>query len=254
MIRKVALILCTFVSLHVFGWGMIGHRTVGQIAENHLSKKAKKKIDKILKGESLAVVSNWMDDIKSDDSYDHTHSWHWVTIPDGQTYEESEKNPDGDVIATIERLIAELKQGNLQETEEAEKLKMLVHLIGDIHQPLHVGHGEDMGGNNLKLEWFWESSNLHRVWDSGMIDSEKYSYTELSDIVDNLSRDQVKVWQSSSVRDWANESIALRKQVYDIPEHKNLNYEYRYHNWPTVQLRLAQAGVRLAGVLNEIYG
>ncbi|GAA0188166.1 S1/P1 nuclease [Fulvivirga kasyanovii] len=233
---------------------MIGHRTVGQVAEKHLSKKASKKINEILDGESLAVVSNWMDDIKSDDAYDHTHAWHWVTIPDGQTYEESEKNPEGDVIATIERLISELKQGNLQKKDEAEKLKMLVHLIGDIHQPLHVGHGEDMGGNKVRLEWFWENSNLHRVWDSDMIDSKKYSYTELADIVDNVSKEQVKAWQSSGVRDWANESVALRKQVYDIPEDKKLSYEYRYYNWSTVKLRLAQAGIRLAGVLNEIYG
>lgn len=254
MIRKIAIVLCTFVSLHVFGWGMIGHRTVGQVAEKHLSKKASKKINEILDGESLAVVSNWMDDIKSDDAYDHTHAWHWVTIPDGQTYEESEKNPEGDVIATIERLISELKQRNLQKKDEAEKLKMLVHLIGDIHQPLHVGHGEDMGGNKVRLEWFWENSNLHRVWDSDMIDSKQYSFTELADIVDNVSKEQVKVWQSSSVRDWANESIDLRKQVYDIPEDKKLSYEYRYHNWSTVKLRLAQAGIRLAGVLNEIYG
>ncbi|MBL6444889.1 S1/P1 nuclease [Fulvivirga sp. 29W222] len=254
MIRKAVIILCTFVSLHVFGWGMIGHRTVGQIAESHLSKRAKKKINEILGGESLAVVSNWMDDIKSDDSYDHTHAWHWVTIPEGQTYEQSDKNPDGDVIATIERLISELKQSNISKKQEAEKLKMLVHLIGDIHQPLHVGFGHDMGGNKVDVEWFWKSSNLHRVWDSEMIDSKRYSYTELSTISDNVSKEQIKLWQSANVRDWANESIALRKQVYNLPEHKNLNYEYRYQNWSTVKLRLAQAGVRLAGILNEIYG
>lgn len=253
MIRKVALILCTFISFQVLGWGLLGHRTVGQIAENHLSKRAQNKIENILDGESLAVASNWMDDIKSDDAYDHTHSWHWVTIPDGKTYEESEKNPDGDLIATIERLISELKQGNLPKKEEAEKIKMLAHLIGDIHQPLHVGRDGDTGGNDIKVKWFWENSNLHRVWDSGMIDSQQYSYTELSAIIDNVDKDQVKEWQSTSVRDWANESMALRNQVYNFPEHGSLNYEYRYHNWQTVQLRLAQAGIRLAGVLNDIY-
>lgn len=254
MIKKIAFILFTFISLHAFSWGIIGHRTVGLIAEQHLTKKAKKNIEKILGHESLAVASNWMDDIKSDDAYDHTHDWHWVTIPEGQHYEESEKNPNGDLIGTTERLIAELKQGNLPKNEEAEKLKMLVHLIGDIHQPLHVGKGDDKGGNDVKVKWFWENSNLHRVWDSGMIDSEQYSYTELADIVDHASKEQVREWQCTGVRDWANESMALREQIYDLPEDKNLNYEYRYQHWKTVQLRLAQAGIRLAGILNDIYG
>ena len=254
MIKKVAFVLFAFVSLQAFSWGIIGHRTVGLIAEKHLTKRAKKKIEKILDGESLAVVSNWMDDIKSDDGYDHTHDWHWVTIPEGQTYEETEKNPNGDLIQTIERLIEELKKGGLAKEEEAKKLKMLVHLVGDLHQPLHVGNGEDTGGNAIKVKWFWENSNLHRVWDSGLIDSQQYSYTELADVVDQTDRDLIKKWQSTGIRDWAYESMALRKQVYELPEDMNLNYEYRYKNWATVELRLAQAGIRLAGILNEIYG
>ncbi|WP_051052971.1 S1/P1 nuclease [Fulvivirga imtechensis] len=254
MIKKVTLILFAFVSLQAFGWGITGHRTVGHVAEKHLSKRAKKNIEKILGGESLAVASNWMDDIKSDNAYDHTHDWHWVTIPDGLTYEETEKNPNGDIIQTIERLIEELKKGGLTKKDEAERLKMLIHLVGDLHQPLHIGKGDDMGGNAVKLKWFWDSSNLHRVWDSGLIDSQQYSYTELADVVDLTEKELIKKWQSTSVRDWAYESMALRNQIYDLPEDMNLNYEYRYKNWATVQLRLAQAGVRLAGILNEIYG
>ncbi|MBL3656438.1 S1/P1 nuclease [Fulvivirga sediminis] len=254
MLKKVAFILCLFVSMQVFGWGMTGHRVVGYVAEQHLSKKAKKRITEILDGESLATVSNWMDDIKSDHAYDHTHNWHWVTIPNGKTYEETEKNPDGDVISTIERIITDLKKGGLPKEKEAEGIKMLAHLIGDIHQPLHVGTGEDMGGNQVKLKWFWESSNLHSVWDSGMIDSENYSYTELGDVVNHASKEEIKEWQSSSVRDWAYESMSLRNQVYNLPETKDINYEYRYKNWRTVKERLKRAGIRLAGVLNDIYG
>lgn len=243
-----------FASLQVVGWGIIGHRTVGEVAEKHLTHKAKKEIQKILGHETLAVASNWMDDIKSVESYDYTHDWHWVTIPEGQIYEETKKNANGDLIATIERLIVELSQGNLTPEQEAVKLKMLVHLVGDIHQPLHVGTGEDIGGNAVKLTWFWESSNLHRVWDSGIIDSKLYSYTELAEVIDHAEKSEIKAWQSSTVRDWAYESMALREQVYQLPDDKNLSYEYRYKNWPTVQLRLVQAGIRLAGILNKIYG
>lgn len=254
MLKKVFALLFLLMSFQVFGWGVTGHRTIGKIADNHLSKKARKKITAILGHDTPAVVSTWMDQMRSYDAYDHTHDWHWVTIPEGETYESSKKNPKGDIISTIERLIAELKAGGLAKEKEAEHIKMLVHLIGDIHQPLHVGNGNDRGGNDEKVEWFREKSNLHRVWDSGMIDQRKYSYTELAEVIEHASKDDIKKWQAASVRDWATESIALRKQVYDIPEDKRMSYRYLEDNWKTVELRLVQAGIRLAGVLNDIYG
>lgn len=254
MAKRVFIIFFMFLSFQVFSWGVTGHRSVGKIADNHLTKKTRKKITAILGHDTPAVVSTWMDQIRSFEGYAHTYDWHWVTIPDGQTYESSEKNPKGDIIMTIERLITELKAGGLPQNKEAEHLKMLVHLIGDIHQPLHVGSGLDRGGNDEKVEWFRNESNLHRVWDSGMIDARKYSYTELATVLDHASKEEIKKWQSASVRDWANESVALREQVYNLPEDKRISYRYLENNWQSVELRLLQAGIRLAGVLNDIYG
>ena len=255
MYKKVAFIWLLGISFNVFGWGAIGHRTVGKVAEQHLKRKVRKKIEKILDGESLAVASTWMDNIKSDDAFDSLYTWHYVTIPPGMTYEATDKAKDGDVIAAIEHITKTLKKGGLTHEVEAAYVKMLVHLVGDIHQPLHVGTGEDKGGNDLKVEWFYRNSNLHRVWDSGMIDSKQFSYTELAEVVSvKISKDSVKRWQSSDVRTWAKESIQLRDQVYDLPQDKQLSYRYMYKNWDILQLRLAQAGVRLAGLLNEIYG
>lgn len=252
--KIIALLFCSFISFQVFGWGLTGHRVVGYIAQHHLTKKAQKNIAKLLGDTSLAQVANWMDDIRSDSTYDYTHDWHWVTVKDGETYEQCEKNPHGDVIQTIERLIAELKSDTLTALQKRVDVKMLVHLVGDVHQPLHVGNGKDHGGNNLKVKWFWQNSNLHSVWDSGMIDSEEYSYTELGDIADKATKDQIEKWQSTDVREWARESMALRVQVYDLPEDKSIGYVYRYKNWPTVKHRLEKAGIRLAGVLNDIFG
>src|SRR6185436_2956752 len=170
-LQKICLIVLLFIySQTVFGWGVTGHRAVGLIAERNLSPTAKKKLEKILAGESIAMVSTWMDEIRSDSTYNHTTDWHWVTIETGKTYEESAKNPNGDVIMTIDRLIAELKSKKLSAKQELEHVKMLIHLIGDIHQPLHVGCCDDQGGNRVRLKWFREDSNLHRVWDSDMID------------------------------------------------------------------------------------
>lgn len=246
--------LCLFCMGQVFAWGQNGHRAVGLVAEQHLSKKARKKVMQLLGGNSLAEVSVWMDDIKSDHTYDHTHDWHWVTIPDGQTYDQTEKNPNGDILAKIEELSAALKAGKLSKDQEEEYVKFLVHLVGDIHQPMHVGHGDDQGGNDVKVQWFWEPSNLHRVWDSNMIESKDLSFTEIVRFLGEPSQQQVKTWQADPVRVWANESMQYRDQAYTLPENKKLSYEYLYKNYPLVEQRILQAGVRLAGLLNEIYG
>lgn len=254
--KKISLLLLTFViAFQSFGWGATGHRIVGLIAERHLTKKAKRNIEKILLNETLAEVSNFMDNIKSDATYRHMSPWHYATIPDGKTYKEVGTPEEGDVIKTIERLINELKSKQFTDEDEAFALKCLVHLIGDIHQPLHVGNGEDRGGNDVKLEYFWEDSNLHRVWDSGIIDGKKYSYTEYVEWIDHPSDQQLDQWNSLKVLDWANESMENRNQCYNtMPENKKLSYRYDYENIDLVNQRLLQAGIRLANVLNEIYG
>lgn len=248
---RIALIM--ILSVQAFGWGQTGHRAMGLLAERNLSKKAKKEIERILKGESLSMTSTWMDEIRSDSTYRYSYDWHWVTIPDGQTYEQTEKNPKGDVIAAIETIIAELKSGKFSGKEETIRLKMLVHLIGDIHQPLHVGLGPDKGGNDVKVMWFRADSNLHRVWDSDMIDDKNVSFTELANWIGQPSSTDLATWQKSTVRDWAKESMSYRKQVYDYGNGK-MGYQYSYKYFDIVKLRLQQSGIRLAAVLNEIYG
>lgn len=245
--------LLFFLAQTGFAWGVTGHRAVGLIAERHLTKKAAKKINAILGGQKLSMVSTWMDEIRSDSTYDYTADWHWVTIETGKTYEQSPKNPKGDVIATLERLINELRSGKLNAKKEAEYLKMIVHLVGDIHQPLHVGCCDDQGGNRIRLKWFREDSNLHRVWDSDMIDHTRLSYTELADAVQLTSNEEIARLQKDPVRIWADESMAMRPQVYDIGDGK-LGYDYSYRYFDLLKKRVAQAGVRLAAVLNLIYG
>ena len=234
-------------------WGQIGHYATGHIAENHITEKTAEELDRVIGDESLAEAAVWMDDIRSNDSYDYTSTWHWVTIPNGMTYEETEKNPDGDVLGQLETLIAELKEGGLTPKEEHDKLKMVVHMVGDIHQPMHVGNGEDRGGNSVRVQWMGETSNLHRVWDSHMIESRQMSYTEISDNINVIDQETIAEWQSATVRDWAKESMELRDEVYNLPDDNRLGYEYRYANYVIVKERLVKAGIRLAGVLNDIY-
>lgn len=253
MKRFVIVLVFAVIFTNAYSWGPTGHRVTGFIAEKYLNKKAQREIERILNGQSLAMASTWMDEIRSDSIYDYTSDWHWVTIPDGMTYEATDKNKKGDVIQTIERIIIELKSRKLTPNQEAENLKILVHLVGDIHQPLHVGRGTDRGGNNVKIMWFRADSNLHRVWDSDMIDDTRLSYTELAESLDEPTELQLQQWKKSTVRDWARESVQLRDYVYGYKNEK-LGYEYSYRNFHHVRHRLLQAGVRLGLILNEIYG
>ena len=236
-----------------FAWGVTGHRAIGLIAEQHLKAKTRKKINKLLNGQSLALASTWMDEVRSDRQYDYMSDWHWVTIPSGQSYNQTEKNPKGDIVEAILRITLELKKGNLSEQEEQKRVKILIHLVGDIHQPLHVGTGEDRGGNDVKVQWFGKASNLHRVWDSEMIDDYKLSYSELANSLNGRSRIEILKTQRTPVLGWIKESIDMRAQVYQIGD-KQLGYEYSFRNMNMVNNRLLDAGLRLAALFNEIYG
>ncbi len=256
MIKRIFLSLALVLTLHLNGltWGKTGHRVVGQIAENHLSKRAKNTIEEILKGESLAMSANFMDWIKAEPSYDHMNPWHYCTIPDDKTYEEAGVPEESDAIQTINRLIGELKTKKFTDEDEAFALKCLVHLIGDIHQPLHVGNGNDRGGNDISIRFFRMERNLHSLWDSGMIDHEQLSYTEYAIALDKVSDTKVMQLQNSTLMDWIYESRDLRPEIYDYPESGNLSWRYVYDHKHIMDRRLLEAGIRLAGVLNEIYG
>ncbi len=235
-------------------WGQTGHRATGHIATQLLTDEATEQVNRVLEGNSLAEVSTWMDEVRSDNSFRYMSPWHYCTIPEGKTYEEAGTPEEGDVIWAIEKMVSELKSGDLSAEQEAINLKVLVHLVGDLHQPLHVGNGTDRGGNDARVQWFGENSNLHRVWDSEMIDGKQLSFTELADFIDDpLTDELVAEWQSTSVLDWAYESQGLLDQVYEYPENGRLSYEYSFLNFDTVELRLLQAGVRLAGLINQIY-
>ena len=153
----------------------------------------------------------------------------------------------------MNKFIGELKSDTLTLDEQQHALKSLLHLVGDIHQPLHVGNGNDKGGNDVKIKYFWKDSNLHRIWDSGMIDGQNLSYSEWVLRINHTDKEQITRLQGASINDWAMESMAMRPSVYDIGDKKNLTYRYDYDHIAQVDQRLLQAGIRLAGVLNDIY-
>lgn len=235
-------------------WGKNGHRTTAKIAEGYLKGRAKRKIKKILEGKSLALVSTFGDDIKSDPAYRKYSRWHYVNIPSGKTYEEVKDELGENLIWAIQECVSKLKNENTPEKEQQFFLKMLVHLVGDLHQPLHVGHAEDKGGNDIDVKWFNKSTNLHRVWDSEMIEFFDMSYSDLARNEAELSRQEVKNIQKGNVLDWAMDSKNLVAKVYvSAEEDEKLYYRYMYDWFGVVRSQLQKGGIRLAKLLNEIY-
>lgn len=236
-------------------WGKNGHRAVAEIAESYLKPKTKKAIAKLLHGRSLAFVANYADDIKSDPSFRKYSPWHYVNIdPEEDEYDADKANPKGDLVQAIRKCVEILEDDDATQDDKRFYLKLLVHFMGDLHQPLHAGHSMDKGGNDIQVRWFGQGSNLHRVWDSDMIESYDMSYSELADNTRDYSKEQLKAIQKGDLLDWVYESRALAEEVYASAEPgESLGYEYMYKEMPVVLKQLDKGGIRLAKVLNEIF-
>ena len=110
-------------------------------------------------------------------------------------------------------------------------------------------------GNDIKVKWFNRGSNLHRVWDSDMIESWNMSYTELAKNSKNLSKSQVAAIENGEILDWAYESQKLAQRIYSKTSNDDkLSYKYSYENFSIVRDQLQKGGIRLAKILNDIYG
>ena len=239
-------------------WGPNGHRIVGQIAENQLSDAARKGIAELVGRASLAQISTWADEIKSDPTWRHASPWHYINVPPGQTLEETERNPRGDVVEAIQRFEDVLRDRRAGRKERVDALRFLVHLVADIHQPLHAGYGSDRGGNDIRVRWFGDSTNLHTVWDEHLVEYQRLSFTEFVRFFGHAEPGEIEAWRRSTVWDWARESQAMLPAVYDYGGTRSaktpyLGYAYIFKHIDGVNERLLQAGVRLGGLLNDVF-
>lgn len=249
------LFLISFSANAAMVWGRKGHRVTGYIAEKHLNRKAKKAINELLDGHSLAFVSTYADEIKSDDAYNSYYPWHYVNYPMGMNYADSEKSDEGDIVMAIETCKAVLMDENASKSDKIFHLKFLVHLIGDLHQPLHAGRAEDRGGNDIQVQWFGQGSNIHKVWDTNMLETYGMSYYELGDELMRVTGRKERIMlQEGTITQWLSESHILAAQIYEsVAIGEKLGYDYGYENNPVLFERLRLGGFRLARVLNEIF-
>lgn len=244
-----------FIVSSAFAWGQKGHDVTAYIAESHLTPEAAQKIDKVLNGHSIVYYANWMDNASHTPEFDYTKTWHYLNVDEGKTLETMPKNPDGDVLVAVNTLYDELKAGGLAPEEEATKLKMLVHLIGDMHCPMHAGRLSDRGGNQRPVLLFGKQSNLHSAWDSGIIEAgHKWGYTEWKEQIDRVSDETALELASGEPKDWIEETYEICAGIYDkTPEGTKISYDYVADNTPIIENQLLKAGHRLARLLNEIY-
>lgn len=259
------LFLAVVISSQVFAWGPTGHRAIGEIAERQLSPEVLAKVKAILEGQTLAQVSTWGDEIKSDPkTYGHTFNWHYMEWPEGKKYDE--KTSNGSLLRSLSEQVMVLKDKVSSQEKKNFALKMLVHLVGDMHMPLHVGTGLDTGATKCEVLYHGERTTLHRVWDEDMIDRSRLSFTELANFASNrFSESDKKSWSGGTPLEWAEESKALRGLIYpphpktycrddgQVPESKkpSLGYDYSDKTFVVLQRRIFQGGLRLGQLVNE---
>jgi|TARA_B110000305_G_scaffold49482_2_gene53333 hypothetical protein len=254
MYRKISILFLLIVSQVIYSsedvWGRVGHQVIGEIATQNLSPIAINQINKILNGQSLALVSTWADEMRSNPKFKKYAPWHYVNMPLDENYHESNKNPKGDIIQAINKCIEVLKEKNSTQEMKSFHLKYLVHLIGDIHQPLHVGRFEDRGGNDIKLNFLGNNSNLHSVWDTRIIEYFTVDYKSLA--IELMGKKKVQV--SLNPIDWTNESQQEVKKIYSkIIGVDTISLDYVNKNFPLIKNQLHKAGLTLANILNNIF-
>jgi len=248
------------VSSHVQAWGQTGHRIIGQIALNHLTPVAKERVLALLSGDRLPEVTTWADEQRSNPAefWQKTSSkWHYINAEKSKL-QSLHKHPmpftdePSDIYTAILKNISVLQNPKASSADKEFHLRFLTHLIGDLHMPLHVGRAEDRGGNSIKVKFFFQPTNLHRLWDSGLIEKQNLSYTEFAEFIDTDKPEEVSEMISTPIHDWIYESYEYTQRIYEIGN-GDYRYNYQYEYMPLVKQRLLEGGVRLAGVLNKIF-
>ena len=258
--KKIILFVAVcYIPLQSMAWGTNGHRICGQIADSYLTPKARKAIEAILGNESIAITSNWADFIKSDPNYKYLYNWHFVDFDKPYTYPDMmaflKQDTAVDAYTKMNFLIGELKKPGITKTNKLLYLRMLIHIVEDVHQPMHTAHADDKGGNDFKVQWFGKDSNLHSVWDSQLIDYQQLSYTEYATMINHTTATERATLQKDPISKWLFESNQLAEKLYtDIKPGDNLGYRYNFDHIATLNQQMVKAGVRLAGLLNQIFG
>ncbi len=260
-VAMAALLATWFMSTPAWAWGRLGHRVAGKIAESRLTPAAKSAVESLLEpGETIADVSTWADEVRRDRR--ETGPWHYINIPITEPrYDVKFVPKEGCVVTKIDDFRKILADPKASRHDRQEALKFLIHFVEDMHQPVHVGHRGDKGGNDLQVQFFDQGSNLHSVWDSGLIGHAKHDEKEWVEILSKaITPELADSWSQGTPAEWATESLDIARGAYvnpdDNKELKNgakLGQAYQDANLPLAERRIEMAGVRLAWILNTTF-
>ena len=263
ILTYISILYLTLFTGQACAFGADGHRIVVGIAENHLSEKTANKIASIT--DDLAELSLWPDKIRGIPAWKKSKYWHYINVPDHQQIATAKRSARGDVLSALNLAHEQLKKPQLSDRERLQALSFFIHFAADIHQPLHVGRRDDRGGNSIAIKWPKKTrqTNLHWVWDSGLLSLSGLSVEDYIARLDVASEKQMQRWQQDSFLDWAEESKRLRSQVYEFgiktppasagKKPQVITQDYINRNRPIIEQRLLMAGIRLAGSLNAIF-
>jgi len=250
--KKTGILLILFfalIPLKSMAWGEKGHALVAEIAFHYLDKNTQKVVLEYLDGMSIEEAANWMDAIKKDKQYDGLKPLHYVNF---EKNEWVENHCCDNIIWSLTTTINELK--NYQQLSKKEvkiKICYLFHLIGDLHQPLHIGYGSDKGGNSFQLTFNSKKTNLHGLYDYGIIEYKKLKLKKCLKET-NYTTQQIDAIQQGSVVNWATASRRFLDQIYNVnPQAIDANYIDA--NYAIIKSQLHIAGIRLAGVLKTVF-
>ena len=250
---NIAILLIYLSPSELHAWGQYGHRIIGEMASNMLSPKTKEKVEAVLNDYSVAMVANWADFVKSDNAYDKYNTWHYVNLDDGLSRQEFDKQilstDNGECVYRIIWLIGKLRQN----PNDNESLKFLIHLIGDICQPLHLGRSADKGGNTIKIRWFGQNTNLHTLWDSKLIERQQLSYTEYATYLTKIHKPTAKKYSKELLLQTAWDTYSVVSKIYDSAESTGNGYRYIYDYIDICEQQLVSSAILLASVLEYIY-
>ncbi|MBN8702739.1 MAG: S1/P1 nuclease [Bacteroidetes bacterium] len=233
-----------FLPHRLFAWGAEGHKMTVQVAKHFLNPGVEDSVNKYLGTMSWEEASVWMDEMRSNSTYDYMKPWHYANEEKGKNYE---KQKGENIVNKLEEVISELKK-----KPSKTDLLILFHLMGDIHQPLHCGYAEDKGGNTVQLQFFGKGTNLHKVWDSEIIEKGKVTTEGCIKALKIKSKEDISFYTNGGAAYWFNDSRRNLELAYDLPNPTE-SQKYLELNKPFVELSIGKGGLQLAQVLNEIF-
>lgn len=256
--KVILYMLLVLYCAQAWGWGGDGHKIVARIAENHLTANAKKNINLLLDGDSLPSVSIWADFVKFTPLYSYTTEWHFINLPDSFRPTANTQYAEDNVVSAIIEMTKTVRDPLSSTGEKRRALKFLIHFVGDIHQPLHVGRGEDRGGNEVEVTYNGERMNLHELWDGELISEADLNYRQYAQKLE-IYYSFTKNFSSPIFPfvDVITENLNARKAIYDFPAVNGgqiiLDKQYLSKNIEFLNRSLYLGGMRLAALLNGLF-